>query len=464
MTHRQLIDGVAAAVLYEGYILFPYRKSAMKNRQRWTFGGVYPRAYSESAGGEDPWRMQTQCLVLGDQETELAVSIRFLHVIDRKVAEAIGANLRFVEELRVDDRVYTQWDEAKEREVAMSPGEHRDAVRIGKLLTGPVASPIEFAAGSEIERLTSESGQNAGALFREWGSIRAIAEISCDRVRAPGPFEGCRREWPSCFRVTVSIVNDPSRTARADAVSSREAALRHTLVSTHTILSVYDGDFVSQLEPPEPLREAAEACLNIKTWPVLIGSPGERCTMLSSPIILYDYPAVSPESGGDNFDGTEISELRSLGVLALTDDEKREMRESDPRRREILDRAEALTPQQILDIHGVIRSIRPSEPFEDQGDTPGWGRTAPQSVLIDGVNVSRGSRVRVRPRPGADIMDMALADRVAVVESIEQDFEDRVYVAVTIEDDPGRDLGDLRMPAHRFFFSVNELTPLDGGS
>lgn len=82
-------------------------------------------------------------------------------------------------------------------------------------------------------------------------------------------------------------------------------------------------------------------------------------------------------------------------------------------------------------------------------------------VIVDGVEVARGSRVRLHPRPGGDILDLALAEKVAIVESIQQDFEDNVHIAVTVEDDPGRDLGEARQPGHRFFFSISEVEPLD---
>jgi hypothetical protein len=87
--------------------------------------------------------------------------------------------------------------------------------------------------------------------------------------------------------------------------------------------------------------------------------------------------------------------------------------------------------------------------------------SAPESVEIDGKAVAKGSRVRLHPRPGGDIMDMALAGRVACVESIAQDFEDRILLAVTVEDDPGQDLGLARQPGHRFFFGLDEVEPLD---
>jgi hydrogenase maturation protease len=110
----------------------------------------------------------------------------------------------------------------------------------------------------------------------------------------------------------------------------RDEALKRSLVSTHVILNVRGGKFISLLDPPESFREMAESCRNIGTYPVLVGAEGERDTMLASPIILYDYPQIAPESDGDLFDGTEINELLALRILTLTDEEKREMRdESD---------------------------------------------------------------------------------------------------------------------------------------
>ena len=89
------------------------------------------------------------------------------------------------------------------------------------------------------------------------------------------------------------------------------------------------------------------------------------------------------------------------------------------------------------------------------------GRPALESLVVEGVELKKGSRVLLRPRPGGDIMDLALAGKVAFVEDIEQDYEDRIYLAVTLEDDPGRDLGEERVLGHRFFFSPQEVVPLD---
>jgi len=87
-------------------------------------------------------------------------------------------------------------------------------------------------------------------------------------------------------------------------------------------------------------------------------------------------------------------------------------------------------------------------------------RPAPGFVLIEGVQVSKGTRLRLHPRPGGDVMDAALAGRCAYVESLEQDFEDKIHVVVVVEDDPGRDMGDAKQPGHRFFFGIDEVSPI----
>lgn len=94
--------------------------------------------------------------------------------------------------------------------------------------------------------------------------------------------------------------------------------------------------------------------------------------------------------------------------------------------------------------------------FWEQEETP-----APESVAVEGVEVRKGSRVLLQPHAGRDIFDIALAGKVAFVDGIEQDFEERIYVAVTLEDDPGRELGEARVLGHRFFFSPEEVVPLD---
>jgi hydrogenase maturation protease len=132
-----------------------------------------------------------------------------------------------------------------------------------------------------------------------------------------------------------------------------------SFVSVHTILAVRGGEFISLLDPPEAVRGEAAACVNRGTYPVLVGEPGEHDVMLSSPIILYDYPQIAPESAGDFFDSTEMDEMLTLRVMTLTEGEKNEMRRTDPRVRDLLARTEATAREQLARTHGVVRSLRP---------------------------------------------------------------------------------------------------------
>jgi hypothetical protein len=326
---------IAEAVLYEGYLLWPYRRSSRKNQQRWTFGGVYPREYSVARGEDDPWIMQTQCLARGDEKTTIEVNVRFLHVVERKVAIKTDEGLQPVDELRVGEDLYLSWDEAVEREIAVGSFE------LSELPRSPQNVQIDIAAGGTEESLAETNGEVVGALVRSWQALRGALEVGAELLE-----EGA-------FRVTVRITNTTPWSGE-----DRESTLRQTFVSTHTALEIEGGAFVSLMDPPEELVEAAEGCENLKTWPVLVGEEGDRSTMLSSPIILYDYPQIAPESPGDLFDGTEIDQMLILNVLNLTDQEKEEMRASDPRGREILERCESLSPEELMRLNGTFRDVR----------------------------------------------------------------------------------------------------------
>jgi hypothetical protein len=324
------VRAIADAVLYEGYVLWPYRRSALKNAQRWTFGGVYPRAHAEArAAGDDPWTMQTQCLVeaAGEGPAGVTVGVRFLHVVWRQMVDADGDA---VDELLADGERHLTWEEAVEREVALGP------LDLAALAEGRRV-PIAIAAGREVEPLG-----DAGAVVRSWEGLKGRLHLSAERV-APG-----------LHRLTALIENETPW-----AGGTREAAMRRTFCSTHTVLRAHGGAFVSLTDPPPAFREAAEACENRGTWPVLVGEAPDRGTLLSSPIILEDHPRIAPESPGDLFDGGEIDQLLILNILSLTDEEKAEVRASDPRVREILDRSEGLSPEALMRLHG--RTIREAQ-------------------------------------------------------------------------------------------------------
>jgi hydrogenase maturation protease len=345
--NRALVDRIANAVLYEGYILYPYRPS-VKNRQRWTFGGLYPEDYVRTHDNGDASSNQTECLVRGTPETTIEAVIRFLHLTARVVGEMNqppeewpqGAEPPFfpVEALRVGEQVYHSWQEAEEREVTI------DEVTLGELLDRPRRVSFAFPGGRRMESLRGPDAEIAGVIVREQQAVEGDIEIHAIEIE------------DGLFRVTLRIEN---RTPMADAghVHREEAVLR-SLASTHTLLGVQRGEFVSLLDPPERWRAAASACRNVGTWPVLVGAEGQTDTLLSSPIILYDYPQVAEKSPGDFFDGTEIDEMLTLRILTLTDEEKLVMAAVDGRARALLERTENMARDQFLGLHGTIRTPR----------------------------------------------------------------------------------------------------------
>lgn len=315
----QLVEKMANATLYEGYLLYPYRPSAVKNRRRFNFGALTPRSYSEAQGGTESWMMQTECLIQGGSDCALEVKARFLHLRERRSSG-------------------TSWQEAVEREVSAP------ILRLSRLMAQPHRSPIFFPAAEENEFKRDPRGKVTGVITRVQEAIEGAVEISASRLEE------------RLSRVTVRILN---LTPMGDAATkSRDEALMRSLVSAHTILGAHGGGFISLFDPPDELRDAVARCKNIGTWPVLMGEEGERDLMFSSPIILYDYPKIAPESPGDLFDGTEIDEILLLRIMTLTDEEKREMRDSDERARQILERTETLPSEQLMKLHGALRGLR----------------------------------------------------------------------------------------------------------
>jgi hypothetical protein len=302
---------IADAVLYEGYLLWPYRKSALKNRQRFTFGGVYPPSWEQDASS-----VQAQVLLEGPRDAKVELRVRFLHVVRRQVLriDSSGAASEPVEELVAGEERFVSWEEAVERE--LGPGQ------------------IEIASGAELELIAG------GAIERSWEELQG--EVSLMRETLG---EGLAR-------LTVLVANTTPWPGGA-----REDALRHTLCSTHVVLRVDGGAWVSLTDPPPELRAAAETCENSGLWPVLVGEPDDRSTLLASPIILSDHPEIAPESPGDLFDSGEIDQMLVLNILAMTDEERSAMRDSDPRAREILERTEALSDEQIMRLGGAVRDL-----------------------------------------------------------------------------------------------------------
>jgi hypothetical protein len=346
--NEALVDAIVKAVLYEGYMLYPYRPSAIKNRQRFNFGVVYPRAYSEVQRGVDAWTMQTECLVQGDEKTQCLVRVRFLRMVDRSIgkvqtpvsetASLSSQKIENADRLEISGKVYQPWQEAVEEEIQATE------FNLSTLSARPVQWPFRMPATQDTETIRDEGGLIAGTIERRKSGVAGTIVFASECLET------------GLFKLTARLEN--TSTFDGTVVINREEALARSLVSAHTILEVQSGEFVSLVDPPESLRQAAQTCRNAGTWPVLVGEEGQRRTLLSSPIILYDYPRVAPESPGDLFDGAEIDEILMLRILTLTDEEKLEMRQSDDRARQILERTESLPEEQFMKLHGVLRGLR----------------------------------------------------------------------------------------------------------
>jgi hypothetical protein len=353
--NAKLVEDIANAVLYEGYMLYPYRPSSVKNRQRWNFGVVYPKPYSELQSGADNWFMHTECLATGSSSLRLRIKVRFLQAVTKTIGELKiplqdwPENLRndhepvfqIVETLQVGDKTLQAWQEAIEREIVVAP--------FGPGTTDGTSHTVTqfFRGEKELEPVRAPDGRISALIVRTKEAVAVQIEAGIERL------------WDGLSKVTVRISN-VTDTSGSTSVS-RDEALMHSLLSAHTILGISGGEFVSLLDPPESLKDALSACKNVGTWPVLAGEEGQRDGMLSSPIILYDYPQIAPESPGNLFDGTEIDEILALRILTLTEEEKNEMRSADDRGRQILERTEALPPEHFMKLHGVLRGLRPSE-------------------------------------------------------------------------------------------------------
>ncbi len=435
---------IADCVLYEGYILYPYRASARKNRVRWQFGVLAPRAWSEAGGCEEWWR-QTECLVECAGAGQLAGRLRFLQAAARRVeiAEEAG-RFRPVASAEIDGKLYTSWEEGVEREVEFALDFDRSR---------PISRtvPFEFAAGTGVEEIGGRAGEPAIRIMREHRALSGALCIEAEPLPGPYPLVKVR-------------IREENLTPWTAPHAAREEALPAFLVGAHLLLGVEDAAFVSLADPPQWAAQAAQSCRNVRTWPAMAGEAGARNLILSAPIILEDYPRVAPESPADLFDATEIDELLTLRTMTLSEEEKREARATDPRAAAIIDRVDNLPPEVLDRLHGAIRYLRevrgehPAASWQEPGADASV-RPESDSVEVCGVTLARGSRVRLRPRiRRADAQDMFLDGRIARIEGVLRDVENRDYLAVTLEDDPAAEL--YQCHGRFLYFAPDEVEPI----
>ena len=257
--------------------------------------------------------------------------MRFLRITDRAIG--VGPDARPVDKFEVNGKLFQGWQEASECGVPF-PGSC-----LAELTAAPAARRFGFPAERKIEHLPDA----AGVIVRTQAALEGSVEVSAEELQ------------DGLFLIRVRIANLTGLDGQYR--DNREYALPRSFASTHSVLTVEDGEFISALDPPAEFREAVAGCRNIGTWPVLVGTEGQRDTMLSSPIILYDYPQIAPESPGDLFDGTEIDEILTLRIMTMTDEEKREMRGVDDRARRILERTEDLPEEHFMKLHGALRGL-----------------------------------------------------------------------------------------------------------
>jgi hypothetical protein len=454
---------VADTVLLEGYVLYPYRASAAKNRMRWQFGVLTPTGYAEAHSEHDATR--TECLIDPRDHERVRIEVRFLRVVRRTVEAAAGHGFRAVERLAVGNVVHLPWDEGR-----------IETVRLEFALDQLLATPADWIEALPHARTVELLDPPVGRLVRETQPLRFTVSLSATRL--PGPY--------GVVRLRVDVQNSTeSIPGPANVEPHRDEVLRSSLVAAHLLLGLTEGHFLSLAGPPEWARPAAQSCVNEHTWPVLVGAAGCAATddrarvVLSSPIMLDDHPRIAPESEQVLYDSTEIDEILTLRTLTLTEEEKREARGTDPRAAAIIDAVEGMSPDLLDRLHGAIRSLHAVPTIRTSGDelaatpieavpplVPWWDPGADETVdpehdCVDvcGMPVSRGARVVLRPGiRGADAQDLFLDGRTATVQAVLHDVDGDVHVAVSVDGDP---LAEIQAATGRFrYFRSDELEPL----
>ena len=282
-------ENISTAVLYEGYMLYPYRASSTKNVQRWNFGTLYPQDYAEVQHPSEAFRMVTECLLKGERDGRLHVRIRFLHLVRRQGITG------------------EEWDEGVERTCDLKDLTLRDLLH--------AQSQYDF---SFDEADVSKAIDTLPPPIPKHITLRVILTA--------------KTLQPGLQKISMEVRN--TTPMANSAATPHSHAMLQSLVSAHGLLGIQHGEFISLLNTPDEFRAAASSCRNVGVFPVLVGSSAPNSMMLCSPIILYDYPQIAPESAGDFYDGTEMDEMLALRVLTLTDEEKREMRNGDERARD----------------------------------------------------------------------------------------------------------------------------------
>ncbi|HEY4158260.1 MAG TPA: hypothetical protein VGM29_09190, partial [Polyangiaceae bacterium] len=278
-----------------------------------------------------------------------------------------------------------------------------------------------------VESVLGSNGALAGRVVRTCKALKGIIHVRSEPVVCSDGRE--------LTRLSVRVEN-ASAGVREDA--ARAHAMRSAFASAHVLLELKRGAFISLFEPPSSAQGAAATCHSEGTYPVLVGEPGAADLVLCSPIALYDYPEIAPESPGDFFDSGEIDELLALRTLTLTPEEKALARATDSRTRALLERVEAMTPESLARLHGAIRA-----PLAETRYRPGM-------------------RVRLRSSGRrTDAQDILYEGRTATIEELRKDVDGTEMVAVTLDDDPAAEMH--RWYGRYHYYRLDELEPAHEG-
>jgi len=235
----------------------------------------------------------------------------------------------------------------------------------------------------------------------------------------------------------------------APAGLDRAGGLARSLISTQLLVRLSAGTFRSPLD---------SAPRSVNTYPVLATEADDA--VLGTTYVLPDHPQIAPESRGALFDSTEIEEALLLHVQVLSDDERAEIERADPAVREMIARAAAATPEDIIALHGRVELRDPvtSAPPTEPPGLPDPAAGQPYAI-VDGVRFARGTKVVIRPGPDADIHARMLDGRIATIERILTDYDGKAHLGVTIDDDPGQDL--MRETGRLLYFFAPEVEVIE---
>jgi hypothetical protein len=289
-------------------------------------------------------------------------------------------------------------------------------------------------------RFLQASGEKHRAVERRVQLGAAPCVVSFEYDELEGRAELIVERLPDGHGRVTLVVSNTTPLTEEEASADRKDALMKSMLSTHLVTRV-ESEGHTFISPLERGDDGVAGCCNVNTWPVLATRTDDA--ILGPTIMLPDYPEIAPESVNDFFDGTEIEEALVLHIQALSDQEREEIAAQDPKVREMLARADATTPQQLMDLHGRVRIE----------DPPGE-----REFTVDGVTYRRGDKVILHPAASGDVYDKMLDGRPATIHRLfirmdDRDASERLHLGVTVDDDP---MQEILGESGRFLFFFSD--------